>query len=332
MARLHRYRGLALLLSLSVESWAQTSPAVEPANSLGEAETAGQVQSEAAADVAMAQSAAVAMGNISGPGPVVPVPKAPQVVAVDDVNAVPVSPTTAAPAEQECKVLAGPVGKGMQVILFCLSVAVLLFKYRRESGDRTASEFFMDSSKQLVGAGWIHVLNILFAKGLEAHFEAGDQCHWYWLNIVLDCTLGVAVEYVLMLFLTSFIQKMSPAQADDFDTGDYKGKDGSCHAVKYVKQILLWLVIVSLMKICMCAIMAIGHNSLIGLAQALLSPFANDATLKLFVVMILTPVCMNAFQFWMVDNFIKRQGKGVDVSNDLELDGSMRTRIQHGDM
>merc|ERR1719162_1842200 len=127
---------------------------------------------------------------------------------------------------------------------------------------------------------------------------------------------------------------MHPAGADDFETGDYRRQDGSCHPVKYVKQLVLWLVIVSLMKLCMCAIMTLGHNSLVGLAQAMLSPFASDATLKLFVVMILTPVCMNVFQFWMVDNFIKRKLKGGDESStgDMELDGSMRTRIQHGDM
>lgn len=351
MARLDRYRGvsaLTVLLSLAVRSWAQgqTSPGVavpvSPAAPLGIAESAQQVQSEAAADVAMADSAAIAMANISGVAmaptspPVKAAPAAPYVGAPRGaVAAGTLQSSTAAPgAVQECKVLAGSAGKVMQVLLFVCSVTALIFKYRREPGDRKPLEFVMDSSKQLIGAAWIHVLNLCFATGLEAHFQAGDQCQWYWLNIMLDCTLGIAVEYVLMLLLTSCIKQTMPTQSSDLETGDYRGPgDGSCLPGKYLKQLCMWLVIVSLMKICMFAIMALGHQNLTSLAQAILKPFASDATLKLFVVMIFTPVTMNVFQFWMVDNFIKRQGKGENMSTgDMELDGSMRTRIQHGDM
>merc|ERR1711939_689883 len=189
----------------------------------------------------------------------------------------------------------------------------------------------MDSSKQLLGAGWIHVLNLSFAKGLETQFQAADQCEWYWVNIMLDCTLGVAVEYVLMRSLMSCIEKTYPGQAEDFETGEYKRQDGSCNPVKYVKQLFMWLVIVSLMKLSMGLLMALGHNNLVGLAQTVLSPFESDPTIKLFVVMIFTPVCMNVFQFWMVDNFIKKKGKSGDTGSmgDMEMDGSMRTRIQH---
>lgn len=333
MAHRERCRGLLALLLLVAKSWAQTSPPVVPVTPLGSAAPTQQVQGDTAAGIAMAESAAVAMANITGVPTAAPV-QALSVTPFVGAAGTTFQPPTPAAGVQECKVLAGGVAKLMQVLLFVCSCAALIFKYRRESGDRTASEFLMDSSKQLIGAGWIHVLNIGFSKGLEAHFQAGDECHWYWLNIMLDCTLGVAVEYVLMMFLTSCIQKTCPTQAEDFETGDYRRQDGSCQPIKYVKQLLMWLLIVSLMKLCMCAIMALGHNGLMGVAQAMLSPFASDATLKLFVVMISTPVCMNVFQFWMVDNFIKRKpSKTGDMSlGDMELDGSMRTRIQHGDM
>jgi len=312
-------------------------PTAAPAAAIKDASTA--VPAAAITDAPMVASAA----DITDSPMVAPdaaTPAASQFGTADSVAAGPtVKPPTAAPSPAaallttECKVLGGMTRDTMQAFLFACCVVVLMLKFRRESGDRTPSEFLMDSSKQLIGAGWIHVLNLSFAKGLAAHFEAGDECNWYWLNIMLDCTLGVAVEYILMLLLTSCIQKMQPSHADDFDTGHYKGQDGSCHAGKYFKQLFLWLVIVTLMKLSMCTIMALGHTSLTSLAQASLAPVSNNATLKLFVVMIVTPVCMNIFQFWMVDNFIKRQGKGMDSSsNDLEMDGSMRTRIQHGDL
>ena len=38
------------------------------------------------------------------------------------------------------------------------------------------------------------------------------------------------------------------------------------------------------------------------------SRFASSPNLKLLVAMIATPFCMNALQFWVTDNFIKKQG------------------------
>lgn len=75
-----------------------------------------------------------------------------------------------------------------------------MLKWSQFHDGRDLFEFLMDSSKQLLGAGWIHVLNLLFAKKLEERFQAsgGDECDWYWINIVVDCTFGVAVTYLLL--------------------------------------------------------------------------------------------------------------------------------------
>lgn len=365
-----RLRALALLLAIAFNACAQTSqPISQGAPVLGEAELEtprqerlpGEVELESqpglpampaesppvspvltATGVAMAESAKVAMAEATGAPTASPdavtyvgaIPN-PQVVETQ-TSPVAFMPVTTPPTSvQQCEVLSGGTAQAMQVVLFFCSCAALALKYRRESGDRTLTEFLMDSSKQLIGAGWIHVMNLSFAKGLEAHFEAGDECTWYWLNIVLDCTLGVAVEYVILLFLTTFIRKNAPAQAGDFDTGDYKSGDGAVDPVKYVKQVGLWLLVVSLMKACMAMIMTLGHDPLTSAAQAVLQPVASSATMKLFVVMILSPVFFNVFQFWMVDNFIKKKagGGGDDMMNeDMETDGSMQTRLQHGDL
>merc|ERR1711976_981813 len=116
------------------------------------------------------------------------------------------------------------------------------------------------------------VLNLGFAKGLEAHFQAGDQCTWYWLNIVLDCTLGVGVEYVILMMLMRCIRSSYPGKSDDFETGDYKSSDGRVVPAKYIKQVGMWLAVVTLMKLCMSFIMVVGHSSLTSVATAILKP------------------------------------------------------------
>lgn len=276
--------------------------------------------------MAMAESATAALDTIAGVST-----SSPSAAAVSDSAPVVVTLAPSGDAERpECHVLAGTVGKAMQMVLFACSCAALIFKYRRDSGGRSWLEFLMDSSKQLGGAGWIHVLNLALAEHMESQHKAGDECTWYWLNIVLDCTIGVAIEYVLLSLLTTLVQSQMPDQAEDFESGQYKSKDGAFLPAKYFKQISLWLVVVSLMKVSMWIVMTIFSGVLTALATAILTPVSSNATVKLFVVMILTPVCFNMFQFWMVDNFIKKKGAGNDSSvMDVELDGSMRTRIQH---
>merc|ERR1712048_193983 len=110
----------------------------------------------------------------------------------------------------------------------------------------------MDSSKQLFGAGLIHVLNLLFAQRLQSHYMIlGDECDWYWINIVVDCTIGVFVNYLLLhLCVDAILPAAVPDQAHDFKSGEYTEGD-SFEAMKYIKQLILWLAIVTIMKLSM---------------------------------------------------------------------------------
>jgi len=44
----------------------------------------------------------------------------------------------------------------------------------------------------------------------------------------------------------------------------------------------------------------------------------DSAEVRLIVVMVLTPIVMNAFQFWITDNFIKKRPDGADGKIDVE--------------
>jgi hypothetical protein len=231
----------------------------------------------------------------------------------------------------ECRVLAGDTGKMVQVMLLLCCMTSLVCKYYKNHGGRTMGEFALDSSKQLLGAAWIHLMNLMCAEGLEAKFQgAGDECEWYWINIVIDCTLGVAVEYILLQVLMNLLQTMAPEQVNDFRTGEYRGYDGGVNLVKYQKQLWMWLLIVTMMKACMLVLMALGHDTFLATAQGVLSPFSSSATSKLMMVMVVTPFFMNSLQLWITDNFIKKQGSH-DADN-IEMDDTMRIVIDHGDL
>lgn len=200
----------------------------------------------------------------------------------------------------------------MQALLAACCLGVFYIKRQKETiklGDhaRTKEEFFLDASKQFAGAGWIHILNLMFASALNSIMSNGDECEWYWINIMVDTTLGTLVAYVLLKIANNFVRKKMPHSAEDFKCGEYRGEDGIISMKKYGKQLTVWLVVVTSMKVLMVLFMFFFSAPLLAIAGAILAPFLTQPWLKLLVVMIIFPLIMDAFQIWMVDNFIKKR-------------------------
>ncbi|CAE7259835.1 Stimate, partial [Symbiodinium pilosum] len=193
----------------------------------------------------------------------------------------------------------------VQLLLFFCCVGTLVVKKVKEGPRRTWFQFGLDSSKQFLGAGWIHVMNLLCATIMGNRMGEGDECEWYWLNIMLDTTLGVWVEYILLRVLTEALDSLLGEGAQDFRTGIY-WRNGEFQVIMYVKQLVVWLCIVSFMKLAMVVLMILLAKPLTLAARTVLNPFLEKPELKLIIVMIATPMIMNAFQFWVTDNFIKK--------------------------
>lgn len=205
-------------------------------------------------------------------------------------------------------------GMAVQGILLACCGGVFYLKRKREQqkhgeNARTSEEFVLDASKQFAGAGWIHVMNLGFASVLNNLMSGGDECEWYWINILVDTTLGTAVAYLLLRIAVAFIRKrLSPEAAEDFKFGEYRGEDGIIHVEKkYAKQLALWLLVMSGMKMLMVVFMFLFSGPLLGFAGFILAPFLSQPWLKLLVVMIVFPLLMDGFQIWMIDNFIKKR-------------------------
>lgn len=217
----------------------------------------------------------------------------------------------------ECGLIPGGFGILVQFLLGCLCIAVLIYKKHLETSkgvSRSWREFLLDSSKQLLGAGMIHILNLLFAAWFGG-MSGVDACNWYWVNIVIDCTLGVGVEYVLLRVYIAYLLPLCFAGGDleDFQTGDY-GDPYSPNVKRYVKQLCLWCSVVASMKIIMVILMAAFAFVFAPLSAWILSPLEDAPKAKLVVVMIVTPGGMNALQLWITDNFLrKNEGAARDA-------------------
>jgi len=244
-------------------------------------------------------------------------------------------------ASKECALFPGFYGYAIQLVLFVISLGVLVFKKMREDSlgqARTWPTFLLDSSKQLTGAGYIHCLNLIFAMALGEMFE-GNGCHWYWANIMIDTTLGV-LFLQMFLFLFTQLAMLVTGDNESFKTGSYRSEDSQAREQfggidspsaqedrspsnnalvawleqdgeilwdRYFKQLFIWLCCCTCMKISMGIVMAFFHVEFLWAAAHVLKLFEWDAKLELFIVMIVTPMIMNALQFWLVDNFIKKK-------------------------
>jgi hypothetical protein len=214
-----------------------------------------------------------------------------------------------------CRLVPGISGLLIQVLLMGMSLGLLILKKRIEikHSNRTWREFMLDSSKQIIGSLWMHVLNLFFAVRLHRRNLDGDSCDWYWINIVVDCTLGTYIEYVLFQVTYRYIIPTlvkDRAAIREFDSGTYDHTGGqtssSFNKRMYGKQLGVWLMICTTMKLIVLLFLKLASDPLLDLSDIFLDRFDDNPMKKLMFVMVVTPLVFNSAQLWIVDNIIKR--------------------------
>jgi len=203
----------------------------------------------------------------------------------------------------ECEVLAGMPGYLMQAALGVVSVTALGAKWLLQgSTRRSLNVFIRDASKQLIGWAWIHALNIAFAEYLPAHVGV-DQCDWYGFTIAVDTTLGTLLLFLLLRAAQRLLMVTgSQAAKEVAHFGNYKGEGTRVKEGVFLRQLLLWVLLVSLMKVAMVALLR--SLPLAFLTLPLGQGIEDHPTVKLFVVMVAVPAVMNTMQYLVVDSFI----------------------------
>lgn len=187
----------------------------------------------------------------------------------------------------------------VQVLLFIVTIATVVAKWVQEFPRRSVYVFLLDCSKQMVGGAMIHICNLVGAIWLDAQIGFGDQCTWYWLNIMVDTTFGVLVAYCLLQVSMRTFQ---------YESGQYVGSDGELDYRKWAVQAGHWLLVVFLMKLTCIATIFLGRYPLDAAAEGVLGGLAGKEETKLLVVMVVTPGVMSIFQFCAQDQFLKHQG------------------------
>ncbi|KDO34934.1 hypothetical protein SPRG_00996 [Saprolegnia parasitica CBS 223.65] len=199
---------------------------------------------------------------------------------------------------QRCELLSGPQTYLVQAVLFAIALASLWYKRHVERPKRSLEIWALDVGKQGIGAVVGHFTNILIAISLP---PVTDQCIWYFLNFVTDCSLGMLIALSLLKFQQELAVSLNWHAIHD--SGDY-GNPPSYRI--WGIQLAAWLSIIVFSKGIVTSVLIASAGPLGAIGNALFSPLAMHPMSELIVVMIICPSFLNVMQFWIQDSFLKR--------------------------
>ena len=230
---------------------------------------------------------------------------------------------TSAGSESKCEMFGG-FGFLIQAILGAAAFSILIVKRYVEKPRRPWKIWFYDVAKQIISSLALHLFNLIISAVLSDNENDADACVWYFVTVVLDCTLGAFLSYVFMWLVDGIV---SSSELELLKTGlyyeEYMQGNKKCYKLKWKKygaQLGVWLVVTIIVKLILLIMLKICKLFLVNLGGFFLSPFSN-AKVRLVMVMIIFPVILNALYFWVVDNILKLKESD---KGDLKLNGEKK--------
>jgi hypothetical protein len=108
----------------------------------------------------------------------------------------------------------------------------------------------LDVSKQFVGAAVIHFLNLAVSYVAGRPRNGGPRtnlCVWYFLNVAVDTTIGVAILWLWLRLIQGSLEKIGVKQVR---TGNYGPPPLKNRIVPWIKQTTIFILAEALMKLC----------------------------------------------------------------------------------
>eukprot|EP00927_Polykrikos_kofoidii_P025342 TRINITY_DN22787_c0_g1_i2.p1 TRINITY_DN22787_c0_g1~~TRINITY_DN22787_c0_g1_i2.p1 ORF type:complete len:390 (+),score=43.55 TRINITY_DN22787_c0_g1_i2:73-1170(+) len=223
--------------------------------------------------------------------------------------AVPWISTSPAP-DPGCQLLSTSFGWWLQAILGFLCFVSLFGKRFTDRVRRPWKIWFFDTSKQGLSALVVHFLNIVLSMAFGEFLSVdADPCNWYWINLTLDDTLGLAIQFILLrslqcVYRSKFVNRPELALSGEYgDPPDSK---------IYVRQLLDWQGLIVVQKSFLAVLVVRFTVGVTDVAEVLLGWLDPHPRAKLVIVMVVTPLTMNVFALWVADNFLKSENSLPD--------------------
>ena len=218
----------------------------------------------------------------------------------------------------------------VQALLCGIAFGSLYLKRLREVPRRKFLTWFLDVSKQGIGAVYAHVLNMIIANVIVQHVRGNaklqDECAWYATMYIMDTVVG-------LLFCIMFLRLLDRvANGRDWarlkHSGVYVGNEG---LITWAYQLTAWLVILTLVKIILFFLMWLFSGFLAFWAGILFKPFQSNIRFELLFVMIFFPGFLNIIWFWITDHYLKAEGHHKGAHEDDPNDSKQTALLGHED-
>jgi len=215
----------------------------------------------------------------------------------------------------------------VQLVLAGVALASLYLKRQQEIPRRKFETWFLDVSKQGIGAVYAHVLNMVIAALIVANvrgdFTLEDECAWYATMYVMDTVFGLLLSIYFLRCLDQI------ANQHDWTTlkhsGVYVGQD---RYLTWGYQMIAWLVILSAVKLILTFVMWLFSPFLAYWASILFKPFQANPRVELLFVMIVFPGLLNVIWFWITDHFLKAEKHHAGAHENNEVDTKTETLLE----
>lgn len=206
----------------------------------------------------------------------------------------------------------------VQMVLAFIALASLYIKRMQEVPRRLFHVWLMDVSKQGLGAGYAHVLNMIIAAVISRHLRGEtllkDECAWYGMSYLIDTTVGLFLAIILLRLLDYVANQRDWSSLKN--SGVYSGTEGTLH---WTHQVLAWLFILTMVKIIIYFFMWAGSEPLAVVGGIIFAPLQGNIRFELLFVMIIFPGFLNIIYFWIADSFLKAKKDQAAAHEPIEM-------------
>eukprot|EP01059_Diplonema_ambulator_P007392 TRINITY_DN16865_c0_g1_i1.p1 TRINITY_DN16865_c0_g1~~TRINITY_DN16865_c0_g1_i1.p1 ORF type:complete len:298 (+),score=74.97 TRINITY_DN16865_c0_g1_i1:49-942(+) len=213
--------------------------------------------------------------------------------------------------EGYCTVVGTRFAWVVQMGLLVIAVSVLWLKRWKEVPRRPWKVFLMDAAKQGVSSGAAHMCGMVSTLILSHATAERLECGWYIMAFTLDTTFGVYVAYRLLRLLER--EALSRSWPSLTSSGCYKSptRDHDPTAdpdtTVWLKQLTTFTLIVILARMASITLLTSLLFPLDPVVVGVCGMFKGHPKLFLVVVMVIGPGLLNIMQWWVQDNFLKKQ-------------------------
>lgn len=205
----------------------------------------------------------------------------------------------------------------VQIFLALLALGSLYVKRMHEIPRRKFMTWWLDVSKQGVGACYSHVANMMVAAIVanysRGNYELKDECAWYGINFLIDTSVGLYFSVLLLDLLTVSAIKYNWESCKK--CGVYEGEHGMRH---WSIQLVAWLAILTITKFILVFIIWAFYPILARIGDFLFEPLQQNIKFELIFVMIFFPGFCNFFYFWIADHYLKAAPEYKEAHEPIE--------------